>query len=494
MREAATYLPADSTRPAVVFFTDGKHDVAGVPASEVLPEAQRLFGDRTPFAFLPVGMGLDPNGRTELQAGLEDLNAPDEQHDGTARTARPSSGTTWCSGARSTAGNAVAEALEQVTCSFTVDAEPDAQADQATPTPKPENAPGLVGDVKARQATGPSTCPGPSPRTRARSLSTPTRRAVAPTDPPTGCRRRSCRRPSTRRSSTTSTTEPATPARSPPSARSARGPGRPRTAPRRRPGRPPPPTGVNADQRRSLGGRLGRGRPRRRGADHRLPLRVQRRRRRDLAAGERARLGRDLDPDRRPRQRHLVHLPRDGRERRRRQPGVRRLEPVRAVRQPVRVQPVPALGRARRRDRSPPSRPPGTSSAGIATACGRTSRPTSTTPRPSRSAAGRARASRSSATRSTMDRRGNADVQVQYSGSKTVRRPVGRRPDRREGRRRRRGHRSRRRDPTPSPCRPTIGAPCRRTPSSTTTGARPRSPIDPARPAPPTTTGIERRD
>ena len=58
-----------------MFFTDGKHDVAGTPASAVLPEAQRLFGDRTPFAFLPVGMGLDPNRRGELRSGLEDLYA-----------------------------------------------------------------------------------------------------------------------------------------------------------------------------------------------------------------------------------------------------------------------------------------------------------------------------------------------------------------------------------------------------------------------------------
>ncbi|HET9613266.1 MAG TPA: vWA domain-containing protein, partial [Candidatus Limnocylindrales bacterium] len=35
MQQAAKHLPADSERPALILFTDGRHDVAGVPASQV---------------------------------------------------------------------------------------------------------------------------------------------------------------------------------------------------------------------------------------------------------------------------------------------------------------------------------------------------------------------------------------------------------------------------------------------------------------------------
>ena len=154
MQQAATYLPADSTRPAVVFFTDGKHDVPGTPASAVLPEAQRLFGDRTPFAFLPVGMGLDPNRRGELQSGLEGLYALTNN-----MSACPGGQTFhWDNvvfGNPADAGNAVADALAQVTCSFTVAPSPTPKpTPKPTPTPTPDAAPGLVGDVQATASNG----------------------------------------------------------------------------------------------------------------------------------------------------------------------------------------------------------------------------------------------------------------------------------------------------------------------------------------------------
>ena len=63
MQQAAKHLPADAERPALILFTDGKHDVKGVPVSRVQPTRDRLFGTRTPFALLPVGMGLDPKER-----------------------------------------------------------------------------------------------------------------------------------------------------------------------------------------------------------------------------------------------------------------------------------------------------------------------------------------------------------------------------------------------------------------------------------------------
>ena len=154
LQEAASILPADSKRPAVVFFTDGKHDVPGVPASEVQPEAQRLFGNRTPFAFLPVGMGLDPKQRGPLRSGLEGLAAL-------------TNGMTPCPGGQAfawddvvfnspvDAGHAVANALEQVTCSFTAAPAPrPARRPSPRPPRRPRSRPGLVGDVHASAGNG----------------------------------------------------------------------------------------------------------------------------------------------------------------------------------------------------------------------------------------------------------------------------------------------------------------------------------------------------
>ncbi len=73
MEQAATHLPADAVRPAMILFTDGKHDVKGVPVTQVQPTRDRLFGSRTPFALLPVGMGLDPKDRGPLEAGLQNM-------------------------------------------------------------------------------------------------------------------------------------------------------------------------------------------------------------------------------------------------------------------------------------------------------------------------------------------------------------------------------------------------------------------------------------
>ena len=61
-------------RPALILFTDGKHDVKGVPGEPGrCPTRDQLFGNRTPFALLPVGMGLDPKERGALTAGLDRL-------------------------------------------------------------------------------------------------------------------------------------------------------------------------------------------------------------------------------------------------------------------------------------------------------------------------------------------------------------------------------------------------------------------------------------
>ena len=126
MEQADIHLPPDAIRPTMVLFSDGRHDVAGVPVSAVLPARDRLFEDRTPFALLPVGMGIDPALRPQLEAGLAGL-----------RTTRDmpacSTGATFewpqvVFDSPDDAGNAVAVALQNATCTFTA---------APTPTPPP---------------------------------------------------------------------------------------------------------------------------------------------------------------------------------------------------------------------------------------------------------------------------------------------------------------------------------------------------------------------
>jgi len=45
MEQADKHLPDDSLRPAMILFSDGKHDVAGTPVSQVQPTRDRLFGN-----------------------------------------------------------------------------------------------------------------------------------------------------------------------------------------------------------------------------------------------------------------------------------------------------------------------------------------------------------------------------------------------------------------------------------------------------------------
>ena len=143
MEQAATHIPPDSKRPAMILFTDGKHDVKGVPASAVQPARNRLFGSRTPFALLPVGMGLDPKERGPLTAGLQALRI-------TRDMPACTSGATfeWPTVAFDTpdkAGAAVAQALQDATCTFTV---------APTPAPTPPPAPAAVRAVAATPLDG----------------------------------------------------------------------------------------------------------------------------------------------------------------------------------------------------------------------------------------------------------------------------------------------------------------------------------------------------
>jgi len=143
MEEAAKHLPPDAPRPALILFTDGKHDVKGVPVSRVLPTRDRLFGARSPFALLPVGMGLDPKNRAGLASGLEALKTIRDM---------PAcvSGATFdwpqvVFQSADEAGNAVAVALQDATCTFTA---------APTPTPTPAPTPASVRGIKLTPGDG----------------------------------------------------------------------------------------------------------------------------------------------------------------------------------------------------------------------------------------------------------------------------------------------------------------------------------------------------
>lgn len=148
MTVAARHLPADAVRPALILFTDGKHDVAGVPTNQVQPARDELFGSRSPFALLPVGMGLATAERDALERGLLNLRIIREMP-------------ACVSGVRfdwpqvvfdspDDAGNAVAVALQNVTCTFTV--APTA-APSPTPSPTPE-PPSLVRGITLTPGDG----------------------------------------------------------------------------------------------------------------------------------------------------------------------------------------------------------------------------------------------------------------------------------------------------------------------------------------------------
>ena len=133
---------------ALILFTDGKHDVAGVPVSEVAEARDRLFGDRSPFALLPVGMGLDPAERDTLATGLENLQITRDMPACVSGTVFD-----WPQVVFETAdeaGNAVASALQAATCTFTV--APTPSPPPATPSPEPTL--GAVTDVRLTPAEG----------------------------------------------------------------------------------------------------------------------------------------------------------------------------------------------------------------------------------------------------------------------------------------------------------------------------------------------------
>jgi hypothetical protein len=146
MEKGATHLPADSVRPSMILFTDGRHDVAGVPNSEVAKAQRRLFGNRSPFALLPVGLGLAAGDRARLTAGLEDLRVVRDM---------PAcvSGATFewpdvVFQSADAAGSAVAEALQAATCTFTI------APTEPPVTPAPPAIPGGARDIRLTPGDG----------------------------------------------------------------------------------------------------------------------------------------------------------------------------------------------------------------------------------------------------------------------------------------------------------------------------------------------------
>jgi fibronectin type III domain protein/VWA domain-containing protein len=139
MERAATHVPAAAKRPAIIFFTDGRHEASGVPVSAVIPARDRLFADRTPFALLPVGMGVDPDDRPRLEAGLAGLRIT---RDFERCEGGPLEWPAVVFDSAEAAGQAVALALQNVSCTFTVEPTP---TPPPTPTPEP---PAPVGGIR----------------------------------------------------------------------------------------------------------------------------------------------------------------------------------------------------------------------------------------------------------------------------------------------------------------------------------------------------------
>ena len=193
LEQAAKHLPADSVRPALILFTDGKHDVAGVPASRVPTTLDRLFGNRTPVAMLPVGMGLDPKDRAALEAGLDRMRIIKDMPACVSGATFDWPQTVFESADE--AGTAVAVALQEATCTFTVVLPP-------TPAPTPPPSIPAVGGVKVVGGDGKITVSWGAPAAApARRRSSTTRSAAAPARATGSNRPRACRstaRPSSR--------------------------------------------------------------------------------------------------------------------------------------------------------------------------------------------------------------------------------------------------------------------------------------------------------
>ena len=146
LREAADLLPDQTTRSAVIFFTDGAHDPPGTARDDesVVDEISAAFAGRSPLAVLPVGLGATAGGfETELRAIYGSYFRAMEPCEGRASFSWP----TVVFPAAEDAGIAVAQALQEVTCSFNV-APPPTPTPTTAPTPTPVPPPGAPLNVQ----------------------------------------------------------------------------------------------------------------------------------------------------------------------------------------------------------------------------------------------------------------------------------------------------------------------------------------------------------
>lgn len=136
LREAADLLPNQTTRSAVIFFTDGQHDPPGTGRDNenVVQQVAAAFEGQTPLAILPVGLGAGA-GRfeTELRAIYDAYLRDMQPCEGRAAFSWP----TIVFPKAEQAGIAVAQALQEVTCSFTFAPPPTAPPPTPTPPPPP---------------------------------------------------------------------------------------------------------------------------------------------------------------------------------------------------------------------------------------------------------------------------------------------------------------------------------------------------------------------
>lgn len=143
--EAAELLPDTTTRSAVIFFTDGEHDPPGTNRDneDVVARIAGAYEGRTPLAILPVGLGAGAGAfEDDLQAIYDAYFRDWEACEGRGAFSWPE--VIFPSAAE--AGVAVAEALQEVTCSFTFVPTPTGEPTPSpTPVPTP-TAPPAPGD------------------------------------------------------------------------------------------------------------------------------------------------------------------------------------------------------------------------------------------------------------------------------------------------------------------------------------------------------------
>jgi hypothetical protein len=134
--EAANLLPDQSSRSAIIFFTDGQHDPPGSARDDenVVAKVTPALEGRSPLAILPVGLGTGAGAfESELRLLYDRFLRDMAPCAGRAAFAWPQ--VVFPSGDE--AGSAVALALQEVTCSFTVAPTPGPTEPPPTATPPP---------------------------------------------------------------------------------------------------------------------------------------------------------------------------------------------------------------------------------------------------------------------------------------------------------------------------------------------------------------------